>query len=646
MNIIRSSCTAPIACRSPRLTRQGRTKASFKIDPRFKRGNGYLRYAFKTKHQIDKEEREKMAAEWNEWDLETIVRYKSQKEWNAVAKPESVKAKAELKMKLRKYATQGYRGNMPRPREMALLLEVQNMPGEVRYEDYIRDGDLNSLDMRLLLTYVDFDTIPPPEQLLHALLDNNHVFDDYSSGYFFNYCALHLKRLVDNKTDGIRELSERITRLFKSMKLLEGGHRCTFGSFSYSQLIKCAALTKDLPAALALKEELVEYDATLLNASVYEGIFQACVEANKPHLGELEFTEMTEKFGLAPTEECFVQLLRGCALTRNLARGEEIWKLASDTLTTNITDIRLFNAKMHLAVTCGEKQKAFYHYHEFLEYTDLKPTVETCNTLLLACESAQQIEDVLFVLKEKVTECNDATFKNLFFIAASLANEAAGTTEFRPIEVLDRAWDLMQSQRVRPDTPLLNLYLTALLSLPRSDVEYHPAEVLGRGIAAFEFSVQNTLYDSASLLAMLRLCAKAGQLHVAKGVLKKLLFSGLEYTSEHAGALIACVGSSAVVRPLTEAEHFIKLLPVTDAQVYVPFYCLLTSRGNVFEGEEEEGTQEAMARLEDLWNTIEGKLDRGNAEMYAEDVAELNRFKAESTQAVLASQPQMKLIEN
>eukprot|EP01061_Rhynchopus_euleeides_P009022 TRINITY_DN18170_c0_g1_i1.p1 TRINITY_DN18170_c0_g1~~TRINITY_DN18170_c0_g1_i1.p1 ORF type:complete len:645 (+),score=267.45 TRINITY_DN18170_c0_g1_i1:26-1936(+) len=593
------------------LQSQRRHVSSFKVDPNFKRGNGYLHYAFKTKNQIDKEEREKMAAEWNSWDLETMARYKALKEWNRVAKPDDVVAKRELRMRLRHYATEGFRGNMPRPREMKMLAESQNIPGTMDYNDYIRDGDLTSLDLRLLMKYVVFTSIPPPADLLESLYATNHVLDDYSCGYFFNYCVLQLDRAVNTiRNDAHHAMYQQIKDCFTSMKLRENGHRCTLESFTYSQMIKCAALMHDLPLVLSLKAELIETKPKLLNASVYEGVFKCLVDLKRHDLCSLEADEMMERYGLGPTEECVKQLLRNCCLTGDAETGEKLWGIMAELSLTS-TDVGVFTEKVRLASICGDLDKAWYHYREMLEHTNLKPDVEMCNVMLSVCSTRKQVDDIVDCLNTRVVECNEGSFAALFIASQRLGD----------VGLLEESWDMMQQQQVRPRPALLHTYLESLVAMPRNDDAYHPAEVLGRGLSGFEWATMSCPFNGVTMLLLLRLCAKAGQLFVAKGVMKKMLLNNIGVGAEHASAVLACIASSQAVLPLREVEGVAQLAEWADASTVLALHFVLQNRSPEI-AEEDDAPQ----RLNAVWDTLLSKLDPSSPD-FAEDCELLGEMR-------------------
>ena len=574
--------------------------ANFRVDPRFRKGKGFLHYAFKTKAQIDKEQRERMAAEWNEWDLESLVRYRFLKEWNARANKEETEAKKELRMKLRIYANTLFRGGVARPQEIAIMKELQQMPGRMLMSDYVKDGDLTTVDLALLLKYVELSSIPRPQLLLHGLFVSNHVLDDYSCGYFFHYCA----KLLDQsrnviKIDSHISLYSEVQTCFKQLREREHGHRATMHAFTYAQYIKCAAIMQDTDAVLSFKADFVEREPTLLNASVFEGVFQCLSEQGLSRECWLEYEEMYARYRLAPTDECLKHLLRMCCHDRDFAKGEELWALR-DMLQLEANDIDVFNAKLKLAALCGEHDRAFYHYYEVLEHTNLTPTLETCNQLIAASDTPERLEEALVLLNKRVMECNSETYRGLFEASA----------RFGDLTQLDRFWDMMQDRKERPSIDALHAYLRTLVELPRCDDEYHPAELLGRGLSAYDWAGRSQIFNSETFLLLLRLCAKSGQLPTAQTLLKKMAITNLSFTAPHVTAVLATVASSDAPRPLKTVEDLVGLLPEVDSAALVALQFVFKNRQESLHLEPA-----AAERTRALYASLREKLTVGDEEV-------------------------------
>ncbi|KAJ9455794.1 Pentatricopeptide repeat-containing protein [Diplonema papillatum] len=604
---------AAAAWRLAACARQRRHVQEFRVDPRFVKGRGFLHYAFKTKAQIDKEEKKKRAEEWNEWDIESLVRYRSIRNFNRGRKQDAVEAKQELRMSLRLYASDTFRGGMPRPMELRIMKELQNTPARFIFHDHVvGGGDYTNLDMGLVLKYVEPNTIPPPLELLDKMLEANHVFDDVSSGHFITHCRRLIASVKTFGFGGDVETYDQVKQCWDIMKQREGGHRCTLKQFAYSQMIKICADMQDIDRAFALKAELVERHVPL-NASVYEGLLQAAVDVGRPNVAWLEWREMQDRHRLGPTVECSKQLIKACITWKDFKAGEEVWKQMTEDLLLE-PDLAAYNEMIKLCATCGESERAFYYYFSILEHTALKPDLTTCNILLEAADSLPQAETVMEYVNTRLLEQNDATFLFLFKLSGRKGDLSA----------LTKYWDMMQDKRSRPSVECLHAYIEALLEMPQNDAEYHPTELLGRAVAAYDWAGRSAVFNEGTFLLLMQLCARCGQLPMAKLLVKKMVHTDIRLGPPHAAAFIATVATSDCAMPLAEVEGMLNILEPTFASdpaarhaatTVLSFYFVLTKRSQDLLTYDSNATDRSLhERIAAVWNSIEARLGEGDAE--------------------------------
>eukprot|EP01063_Lacrimia_lanifica_P023822 TRINITY_DN3158_c0_g5_i1.p1 TRINITY_DN3158_c0_g5~~TRINITY_DN3158_c0_g5_i1.p1 ORF type:complete len:647 (+),score=262.09 TRINITY_DN3158_c0_g5_i1:56-1996(+) len=610
--------------------RQQRGVAQFRVDRRLQKGKSFLHHAFKTKAQIVREERKRIAEEWNTWDYESLVRFKMLKAHNRMTKKEEVEAKEELDMQLRVYAKNSFRGGMPRPQQLAYFKELQDVPGRFNYELFIGHGDLTSLDLRKVLKYVNLPTMPLPKRFLMQLLKANHVFDDESSGHFLTICKRRIEGAKENHVNerSHHDLFLATQECFTEMKQHQHGHRCTLGPFAYAQMIKCSAAVGNLQQALEYKTEFIESaGAGALNASVYEGILEAALAAGRVDVAWLEWREMQGRYRLAPTVGAATQMLGACAASAAFAEAEAIWTQVTEELLLK-PDLAMTNAMIKVCAAAGETVKAFYYFHNMLEYTTHRPDITTCNYLLSASRDLADVDAVMEVLKTQVRECDDTTYFHVLRVAGAAHDLGA----------LERYWDEMQTQRVRPSVGTVHQYLTALLDLPPNPAAYHPAELLGKGIAAYDWAGRSAIFTPKTFLLLMHLSAKAGQYPIAKLLMKKMLLTAIPYNVHHIAGVAAAIAASDCPAPLRELEGAVALVahcghavadvddattttepvhPTADAAQGAPgmgtfvmgaFFVLQKRRADVMKEEDAE------ARIARVWAQVEGLARTGDGE--------------------------------
>eukprot|EP01060_Flectonema_neradi_P006674 TRINITY_DN14530_c0_g1_i1.p1 TRINITY_DN14530_c0_g1~~TRINITY_DN14530_c0_g1_i1.p1 ORF type:complete len:595 (+),score=93.88 TRINITY_DN14530_c0_g1_i1:51-1835(+) len=519
---------------------QRRGLSKFQVDTRFKKSKGAIHAVFKTKAQIEEMEKKRQAAEWNEWDLESMVRYKSILEYNKTHNPEETKTKEELRMRMRYYATDlEFRGGLPRPMEHTISKALQRV-SDIRFYDHIQDGDLCTLDVGLMLKHVELGTIPPPPTLYSMLDSRHHVLDDYSCGHLFRYFHMILSRLLETPhKDGVLLLYNEALEVLRKMKKSQQGHRCTISSFTYSQIIRLCGAVGKLDDALTLKFEAFEKGIPI-TSQMYEGILEAANKSDRHDITLKEWSEIINDNRLYPTHNCCLHMLDACTSD-------------FETATTVFNYIEEKNAEAYTKlISCSDcPDKAFDLLYQFLGQGDDRPTLGMCNALLSKSKTHEEAEAVLTILKERVCESNEDTFKQLYRISLDTS-----TT----VSQLDSYWDRMIDARVTPSASTLGVYLQALVELPSSS---HPVELLGKGLAAYDFCARKGFYNSSTFIHLFNLCARAGQFRVSKLLLKKMIFTHMELNDQHiVGVMHSLATTSSVPKFADELQHLLEI-PLT-----------------------------------------------------------------------------------
>lgn len=498
-----------------------------------------------------------MAAEWNEWDLESRVRYKAQRD--ALIQKGEVDADGNkpLPMHLRLFAKDQYRGGMPRPMDLAFMRLEQKMPAHIHFEEHCAGDDLTNLDLGLMLKYVDRHTIPHFATLLDSLFLSHHIMDDYSCGHYLIYCRWLLSHLKATGGNGFGAEYGNMLACWERMKQREGGSRCTLAAFAHENAIKACVPAGDLPRCLALKHEMLERGVQP-TAAAWEGVLECCADVGDAAVAWAEWREMRERHGLAPTERCAVHMLRVCALRPGgLEEGKAIWTEMAETLSLQpSTDA--YAALFDLCARNRCVRTAFYHWHELLEYSPHRPDLSVCNALLrvcAACGDLHRAHTVAAHIADHIAGGDDATFRALLATAGA-AEDAAQ---------LDAWWAEMQHARVRPSLATLHAYLAALTALPDAPEQPHPAERMARGLAAYDWAGRAMVFSPGTFLLLLHLCARAGEAPTARVLLRKMVSTGIPHTAAHIAATLAAVAASEEAhRPLATASELVNFtLPDT-----------------------------------------------------------------------------------
>ena len=582
---------------SPRnLVQQRRTMSKFRIDTRFQKTKGAIHSVFKTKAQIAEMEKKRQAAEWNEWDLESMVRYKSIVEYNNTNRSVEVKTKQDLRMRMRYYATDlEFRGGIPKPMEHTISKELQRV-GTIKFYEHVQDGDVCSLDLGLLLKYADLESLPPPVTLFGMMHARHHVLDDYSCGHLFRYFRLSLaKLLVSPHKDGALALYKDAFEVLRKMRESQQGHRATVSSFSYSQLIRLCGAYGKLDDALSLKFEAMEKSIPT-TSQMYEGLLEAAVKNNRPDVAWKEWEEIVNQFKLYPTARCCQHMLDACAIDRDYEKALSIFNFITEK--NEIAYTKLINC-------CRTADKAFEHLYEFLEVSDERPTLAMCNNTLRISNTHTQAEAVITILKERVVENDIETFSHLFKIC-----KEDKTTQ---IKHLDRYWDFMTDSREVPSIAALETYLEALIEMPIDNSNYHPVELLGKGLAAYDYSARKGNYNESSFVRLFDLCARAGQFRVSKLLFRKMIFTNMKISDQHVIAVIRSLATTPSTPKIAEELQHLLEIPLNSGSHGVDtgdvVRLVLQLRASAFEEAEVQNilsilatvtsnSQEAVAALE------------------------------------------------